>query len=172
MPRRRQPDPGPEVELPVTPMLDMAFQLLTFFVFTYHPSALEGQLDLSLPAATSAAAAAPDKADPTVTPASEQKLELPAEITVIVRTQHDGTNDGVISQLAVVEAAGEKTLANPPALLAYLRDVRGGLTNQEDIKIQADSGLKYGAVTAIMDLCIKAGFKNVGFAPPPEATGG
>ena len=42
-------DTGPE--LPITPMLDMAFQLLTFFIMTYRPSALEGHMDLTLPAA-------------------------------------------------------------------------------------------------------------------------
>ncbi len=31
----------------ITPMLDMAFQILTFFVFTYHPSALERQFPLT-----------------------------------------------------------------------------------------------------------------------------
>lgn len=31
----------------ITPMLDMAFQIMTFFVFTYHPSALEGQFPLT-----------------------------------------------------------------------------------------------------------------------------
>jgi biopolymer transport protein ExbD len=32
----------------VTPMLDMAFQILAFFVFTYNPSAIEGQFPISL----------------------------------------------------------------------------------------------------------------------------
>jgi biopolymer transport protein ExbD len=32
----------------VTPMLDMAFQLMAFFIFTYNPSALEGQFPISL----------------------------------------------------------------------------------------------------------------------------
>src|SRR5947207_2085199 len=46
---RPRSEAAPEVELPITPMLDMAFQLLTFFLFTYHPSALEGQMELALP---------------------------------------------------------------------------------------------------------------------------
>ena len=29
-------------------MLDMAFQILAFFVFTYNPSAVEGQFPISL----------------------------------------------------------------------------------------------------------------------------
>lgn len=32
----------------VTPMLDMSFQLMAFFIFTYNPSALEGQFAISL----------------------------------------------------------------------------------------------------------------------------
>src|SRR4051794_5964424 len=32
----------------ITPMLDMAFQLLAFFIMTYHPSALEGHIDGTL----------------------------------------------------------------------------------------------------------------------------
>src|SRR4029077_7376236 len=48
-PRRLQ---GPRVEVmfPVTPMLDMAFQLLAFFVLTFQAPSAETHLDLNLPA--------------------------------------------------------------------------------------------------------------------------
>lgn len=50
---------GPEV--PVAPMLDMAFQLLTFFVLTYRAAPVEGQFVMNLlppqPATAMAAAA-------------------------------------------------------------------------------------------------------------------
>src|SRR4029078_12627494 len=32
---------GVQLSLIVTPMLDMSFQILSFFIMTYHPSALE-----------------------------------------------------------------------------------------------------------------------------------
>ena len=35
--------PQEDVEIPVTPMLDMAFQLLTIFILTYHPMPSEGE---------------------------------------------------------------------------------------------------------------------------------
>ena len=35
-----------EVELNLASMLDMAFQLLAFFILTFHPSPIEGQLSL------------------------------------------------------------------------------------------------------------------------------
>ncbi len=40
--------PPSEVEVPLTPMLDVAFQLLTFFILTFKPAPLELQFDLDL----------------------------------------------------------------------------------------------------------------------------
>ena len=37
-----------EVEVQITPMLDMAFQLLTFFILTYRPAPAEGQFSMNL----------------------------------------------------------------------------------------------------------------------------
>ena len=39
----------PKVELNMASMLDMAFQLLTFFILTFRPPPLEGQISLRLP---------------------------------------------------------------------------------------------------------------------------
>ena len=44
----KKPEAGSEVTLPITPMLDMSFQILSFFIMTYHPSALEGHIPGSL----------------------------------------------------------------------------------------------------------------------------
>lgn len=38
-----------EVELNLAAMLDMAFQLLTFFILTFRPAPVEGELALNLP---------------------------------------------------------------------------------------------------------------------------
>src|SRR5260370_14857090 len=40
--------PGVNLGLIITPMLDMSFQILSFFIMTYHPSALEGHIAGSL----------------------------------------------------------------------------------------------------------------------------
>lgn len=48
MPRRKE-EPGVDVTLPITPMLDMSFQLLSFFVVTFRPPSQEGQLSVDLP---------------------------------------------------------------------------------------------------------------------------
>ena len=46
--RRRRRDQG-TVEMNLAAMLDMAFQLLTFFILTFRPAPVEGQLSLNLP---------------------------------------------------------------------------------------------------------------------------
>ena len=48
--RRYRPGPPEEVSFPVAPMLDMAFQLLAFFILTFKAPSAETHLDLDLPA--------------------------------------------------------------------------------------------------------------------------
>src|SRR5262245_63763934 len=42
--RKIAPPTGVQLGLIITPMLDMSFQILAFFIMTYHPSALEGHI--------------------------------------------------------------------------------------------------------------------------------
>ncbi len=46
---RKAENSATKPELPITPMLDMSFQLLAFFLIIYKPATLEGQLSLMLP---------------------------------------------------------------------------------------------------------------------------
>ncbi len=62
---RKKVSKAEDPEIPITPMLDMAFQLLTFFVLTYRPAPAEGALVMSLlppQPATSITAEAPSDA--------------------------------------------------------------------------------------------------------------
>ena len=174
MTRKRKGEPGLEVELPITPMLDMAFQLFAFFVFMYHPSALEGQMQLNLPAAGEAKAASEAEVDPKAQ--SETDIKLESELTVIIRTQKDGINDSVPSNYLVQTPQGmSQAMKTLDELENYLVKAKGSLTNQDDVKIQADGRLKYSFVMQVMDVCSnpkKAGFKHVGFAPPPDLESG
>ena len=49
MARRRKEEPPVDITLPITPMLDMSFQLLSFFILTFRPIATEGQMPVALP---------------------------------------------------------------------------------------------------------------------------
>jgi len=170
--KRRAGDPVLEPELPVTPMLDMAFQLLAFFVMTYHPSALEGQMELNLPA--TGEAKAQDQSQVDLKAQSDIEMEIPSEVTVVVSTQPSGPAQGMISQIQVQQREGNTTLGDLEALGAHLKKVQtaAGLKNKEDIKILADSRLKWAMVVQVVDTCQRAGFKGIGFGPPPDLAGG
>jgi biopolymer transport protein ExbD len=171
---RRKTEAGPEPNLPVTPMLDMAFQLLAFFVMTYHPSSFEGQMELSLPSEPVAQAQKPDEMQQDAKPDKDEKLEPQASLTVFART-----NNGLISDVVLQDTAGSQQAdvpaTNPerrdPRQMDKLRDElkkrRENAENKDNIKIQADSKLKWKEVMKVIDVCKSAGFKNISFVPPP-----
>lgn len=75
---------GVNLTLVITPMLDMSFQLLAFFIMTYHPSALEAHIDGRLmPPEKVARAAAPqgnkDKEPPKEKEKDKKKDEIPSD---------------------------------------------------------------------------------------------
>jgi biopolymer transport protein ExbD len=166
--RRSREADSSEVSLPITPMLDMAFQLLTFFIFTYHPSALEGQMDLNLPSDAQPAARSAEDVKPESAADKNEALELPTDLTVVIRTQRGGGNDGEISALTVQDQAGPAEVSDLKALLAHLQRAREAVTNKQAIKIQGDGKLKWKGVVEVMDVCRQAGFDNISFVPPPD----
>ena len=86
-----------EVQVPITPMLDMAFQLLTFFILTYRPAPTEGQFSMNLlppQAATEINKEQPKDAAPSI----DASLRT---LTTVLRAGGDGT-------------LGEITLADKP----------------------------------------------------------
>jgi biopolymer transport protein ExbD len=170
MTTRRKTESGPEPTLPVTPMLDMAFQLLAFFVMTYHPSDLEGQMELSLP--SEAITKAKDKEDikPDAPVDKDQDLNLSANLTVIVRTQRDNVNNGIISGISLQDDAGTAPVDTLDKRREELKKRSATVANKENIKIQADSKLKWEEVINVMDVCQQAGFKNISFVPPPSGS--
>ena len=170
MARRPSKNDDPGVVLPITPMLDMAFQLLAFFIFVYHPSDLEGQMELNLPEKQEARADTPPD-NPTPSDKDVDPI-VEADISVVLRTQHDGQRDGEISQISIREGPDEMTVESPEALLKQLTERRKNLNNKEGVKLQGDSRLKWSKIVQIMDVCRKAGFKDVGFAPPPDLVPG
>jgi biopolymer transport protein ExbD len=158
-----------EVTLPITPMLDMAFQLLFFFIMTFNPSDLEGQLDVSLPSDADKAAHKKEDQDPKKAPDKSPEPEFPSDMTVKVRTQLDGQHDGEISALFVRRLDGKEEPVNDLAgLRRYLEKAQETTTNKEAIKVQGDGKLKVRSVIEVMDVCRKAGFKNVSFVPPED----
>lgn len=159
--------------MPITPMLDMTFQLLFFFIINYHPNALEGQMDLSLPAQVENKA---EKMPQTPVPSESPSDEVPAQVKVIVRTQQGTSSEGKISRLTVEELTGRTDVDVPSGKLdnlkRHLESLGENIDNKKSVLIKADGKLSWGSVVQVMDTCRKAGFTDIGFAELPEGGDG
>lgn len=170
--KRNKSEAAPEVAIPITPMLDMAFQLLTFFIFTYNPSALEGQMDLALPAKNEKAAHDATQVNQTTEANKEETPEIPLDLNVLIQAQNVGYTI-TLEEGVVRTPMGSDLDALRKHLEKLYKDKEAGTENKEDlkklaIKVQGDSKLKWGSVVEVMDTCRQAGFANVSFAQPPD----
>ncbi len=173
MSRRKSKEPPSEVTLPITPMLDMSFQLLFFFISTFKlPTGMEGSMDLNLPSEATARADDPLKVDPSKT-SEDKAVDLQAEITISVQTQAQGADADGISNITIEETSG-KTPVPPPysrdlhELTDKLAEIHQTADAKQSVKIQGEAGLKWRGVVKVMDACRKAGFDNISFAQPPD----
>lgn len=141
--RRSQGD----VELNLAAMLDMAFQLLTFFILTFKPAPVEGQVLLRMP-----------PPQPVTNLNAGQKAGSDASNTNPVQ----GLNTLVVTALADSGgglrqmAVGEATFAGLPALERRLSEVLGDPGSGFDqVIVQVDSRLKYEGLMQVIDVCTR-----------------
>lgn len=134
-----------DVEIQVTPMLDMAFQLLTFFILTYRPAPTEGQFSMNLlPAAPAIDMAAE-------APAAEQQAQsadLPAALRTLTTTIH-ARPDGSIARIVIGESEFQT--------LDQLRDRLKEIMADRDLLfdqavIQADPDLSWAELIKVVDV--------------------
>jgi biopolymer transport protein ExbD len=153
-----------EVNLPITPFLDLSFQLLFFFIMSFNPNtAFEGHMALALPTEQSKAAKDPSKVDPLQQTNPDKEVEFKSEVTVFVH-YHDNSDPTV----SVEDPKGKKLLGSDmKELVEHLQNVRKDLGEKEKISVQGDGNLKWGNIVQVMDACRSAGFDNVSFAAPP-----
>jgi len=191
--RRNKGEAGPEVTLPITPMLDMTFQLLFFFIISFyiykkdHPTVvIEGQMDLSLPTeAAEIKAQTQDDSDihaPSHPDASAEDLLKDAiKITVNAEDRGEVLRDIVLEdgkQQANHLAEGVEQTSDAGqfhrALLAKLsNELNNHATGPDALKqsiwIQCDANLQWSVVVQVMDVCRAIGFQKIGFQNPPGA---
>jgi biopolymer transport protein ExbD len=186
--KRCKGGPAPEVSLPITPMLDMAFQLLTFFIFTYNPSALEGQEALSFAARAEPGPQGLEGPHPRAEAILKPELNL--DVNVLARAQtngytlalevgavHDELGSGPAARVALLkrlqEIHDEKVRRIREKAEAFADRQRREETVQaevEKLSVQVTPGgrLSWGDVVEVRDLCRQAGFKQVVCARPPD----
>src|SRR5262245_16282224 len=114
---------GVQLSLIVTPMLDMSFQILAFFIMTYHPSALEGHIPGSLVPPENFAKKSKDaNVNPNENllsvPDEELLPELQDAITVKVKAIQKGQEVGSRVEGSPAQIFIKTTLETEPELVA------------------------------------------------------
>jgi biopolymer transport protein ExbD len=149
-----------KVEMQMTPMIDIVFQLLAFFVMSFKIAVQEGDFNVKMPLA---AAGPSDKIEDTL----PIKLRLTAN------------ENGQLSGIRM----GERPLLNFKELNAAIMETVGtdsgpnSMASQTEVEIDADYDLRYesvvAAITAISGYVDKSGhvvplIEKLKFAPPKE----
>jgi biopolymer transport protein ExbD len=159
-PRRRRYRPtGPEeVAFPVAPMLDMAFQLLAFFILTFKPPSAETHVDLDLPATP---AALPARSEGRAVPRNSRKVDTDLENDLLVRAEADDLGD--LKSLRL----GEAPVPDLATLGRRLRRYAGLLEGRAlRVRLVADDRLGYEPAAQIIATCSAAGVSAIRLSPP------
>jgi len=149
--RRRRRDQG-SVEMNLAAMLDMAFQLLTFFILTFRPAPIEGQLSLNLPppvAVTKVDAHPNENAGNEAADISLETLHLQ-----VMANDRGGVRLVILEASPVVQ--GEMNDVNIRLLDRELRRIFGTKMIAFDrIQIAVERKLRYGELMKVIDVCTR-----------------
>ena len=141
--RRRKTRGQGEVELNLAAMLDMAFQLLTFFILTFKPSPVEGQISLRLPPPEAISNVRGQKAG------SDTQNNNPLQGLNTLTISVIGTPSGSIQSMAVDGNA----VGNLAALRSRLQVAFGPDSSFEQVIVQVGSELRYEELMRVVDVC-------------------
>ena len=150
--RKRKRSSQEEVTLNLAAMLDMAFQLLAFFILTFKPAPVEGQINLNLP--------------PPVPIASEQQkpdepdnggVGIAAAHTLTIRIVAAG--NGQVASISVGLAKlfegplDGRSLSLLDRRLKNVFSIAGKPFDQ--VLLQVGKALNYGDLMKIIDVCTR-----------------
>ncbi len=149
-----------EPDLPITPMLDMSFQLLAFFIMTFKPAPTEGQIALMLPKQEGG----PSTSVPSITDMSNKPVHY------IVQVAAD--DNGRIEKMTISEE-GSPTLpkdlgANVEAYRDELAAMFKQLTAQQKtgkLTLKLADRLLQDYVVQLVDTGIRVGFTDISPVP-------
>jgi biopolymer transport protein ExbD len=146
--KRKKRDQG-SVEMNLAAMLDMAFQLLTFFILTFKPAPVEGQLSLNLPPPVPVTEVQPNQkmGDGTGDVLSMETLHLNV-------TANDRGDVAEVKVEANSVVKGRFEDANIQLLNKKLQSLFSVQQIPFDrIQIAVDGRLRYGELMKIIDVC-------------------
>lgn len=169
----------------ITPMLDMSFQILAFFIMTYHPSALEGHINGNLvpPSKSAVKGKENNQVVDNLLPDSDPELEDTLQVTVksvpkgeSERKRVDGEPTMIYvkkkedSDAGLVADSDEDLEVSLKKLREKLKGSLTGGAMKGNIRLDCEGDLKHQYVMRIYDVCKQAGFQNVSFVAPVAGT--
>jgi len=158
---KRRPTIPIGVEFPVTPMLDMAFQLLSFFILTFQAPTAETHLDLYLPATPAALPGAPRGQSNQALP---RRADQDLENDLIIRAKSDEL--GSLTSLSLGDAPMEDLPTLSRKLTQYANLMRGKPLR---VRLLADDRLRYEEAARIVGVCSTVGVASIRLSgPTPE----
>jgi biopolymer transport protein ExbD len=144
-----------DVEIQVTPMLDMAFQLLFFFVMTFKPAPSEGQFSMNL--------LPPQPATRMDAPISTEASasEVPAGLRTLPTTLRS-TDTGQLGRVTL----GEVDIQGMEQLKKELQDILGHKNEYpfDQALIKVDPKLRYSELMQVIDVFSGLGVSKISFA--------
>lgn len=159
---RKSAESETQIELQMTPMIDIVFQLLVFFIMTFKIVPQEGDFNIRMPQA------APSQGNP-----DDSLLPLRIRLTA--------NPDGTIAGISLNEESFRDFTQLREYVIGYLADVGGPdeARDKAEVEIDADYDLHYEfvvkAITAVSGYRDKATgqiikmIEKIKFAPPDTA---
>jgi biopolymer transport protein ExbD len=139
-------------------MLDMAFQLLAFFILTFKAPSAETHVDLNLPATP---AALPAASQGRAQPRPARTLDSDLENDLLVRAEADDLGDLKALRLGDAALPDLNTLGN--RLRRYTPLLEGRPLR---VRLVADDRLRYEPAAQIIATCSAAGVAAIRLAQP------
>jgi biopolymer transport protein ExbD len=144
--RRKKRQIQGDVELNLAAMLDMAFQLLSFFIFAFRPAPLEGQISLRMPPPQATVVVKDGQA-----PGEDTSNTNPMQgMNTLTITVYADQKSGSITGLGVQDAQ----VGGLPALAGKLKELFSDPGNPfEQVIIQVSDACRYDELMKVIDIC-------------------
>ncbi len=140
-------------EIQMTPMLDMIFQLLVFFILTFKPVLDEGQFDVTMSTMSSGSVATPSL--------GSSMPVLDEQLSIQVRLKAEG--EGRLAQGGVI--LGDRAVNSMTEFRSSLQNIVGESAQDYNVMIQADTNLQYQYVMQAINAISHVGIHNIHFSP-------
>jgi biopolymer transport protein ExbD len=146
-----------EPDLPITPMLDMSFQLLAFFIMTFRPTPVEAQIAMALPPPIFGRLDIPD-----VNSLSDKPIKYIVHVA--------STEMGTIRSMSIRE---DGPVAEPKEIGAEMENYFKELQSRTDqlkgkpskLVLELEDKLLEEYVVHLLDHGIRAGFSDISPVP-------